>query len=69
MSGRIRARPRRRDDSPQNMAAGKTCLDCRKYSRNTLYCTKERKVVAQGREACVFFTPRHQGKSNRSRRE
>jgi len=69
MSDRIRSRSKKRDVSPRDAGIGKTCVECMKYSRNTLFCTKERKVTAQGRAACVFFTPRHQGKSNRLRRE
>ena len=53
------------DGSQRGGAAGKTCVDCKKYSRKTFYCTKERRVTAEGKVACVFFVPRHQGKSNR----
>jgi hypothetical protein len=67
MSGR-RLRPQKRDISPRDAGIGKTCVECMKYSRKTLYCTKERKVTAQSKEACVFFSPRHQGKSNQFRR-
>ena len=68
MSGRIRSRPKKRDSSPRDAGIGKTCIDCMKYSRKTLYCTKERKVTDQGKASCVFFTPRHQGKMDRMRR-
>ena len=37
---------------------GKTCKDCRKYSRKTFYCTKLRKVFDQKRDACENFAPR-----------
>ena len=47
---------------------GRKCIDCTKYSRKTLFCTKERRVTAEGKEACVFFVPRHQGKSTMKRK-
>jgi hypothetical protein len=67
MSGR-RLRIQRKDISPRDAGIGKTCVECMKYSRKTFYCTKERKVTAEGKDACVFFTPRHFGKSVGARR-
>jgi hypothetical protein len=67
MSGR-RLRPQKRNISPRDAGIGKKCIECMKYSRKTFYCTKERKVVDKGKEACVFFVPRHQGKSDGSRK-
>jgi hypothetical protein len=37
---------------------GKKCAECRKYSRNTFYCSREHKVLAQDKEACASFAPR-----------
>jgi len=67
MSSR-RLRPQKRDISPRDAGIGKTCGECMKYSRKTLFGTKERKVTAEGKAACVFFVPRHQGKTDGSRR-
>ncbi len=55
---------RGRDGTLHGAATGKTCSDCKKYSRKTFYCTKERRVTAEGKDACVHFVPRHQGKTN-----
>ena len=68
MSGR-RMRPQgKKNISPRDAGIGKTCIECAKYSRKTLYCTKERKVTAEGKTACVFFTSRHVGKTVGARR-
>jgi hypothetical protein len=38
---------------------GNKCSACNKYSRNTFFCAKLRKVLDKDREACTFFAPRH----------
>jgi hypothetical protein len=68
MSGGRRARPNIRTPE-QRRGEGKSCVDCRKYSRKTLYCTKERRVTAENKAACVFFVPRHEGKGGKVRRD
>jgi hypothetical protein len=64
MSDRRRARSR---PEVQRGGLGKKCSECRKYSRNTFYCSKDHKVLDKDREACASFAPRvaHMGKTKK----
>ena len=41
---------------------GKRCRECKKYSRNTFYCSREHKVLDKNKEACASFAPRESHK-------
>ena len=41
---------------------GKRCGQCKKYSRNTFYCSREHKVLDKNRDACASFAPRESHK-------
>ena len=43
----------------------KKCEECKKYSRKTFYCAKWRKVFAQNRKACMFFSHRRGRRTRR----
>jgi len=56
-----------RSEAQQRGGVGKKCSECRKYSRNTFYCSKDHKVLDKDREACASFAPRvaHMGKTRK----
>lgn len=68
MSGKGRRQLRGSDRVSPLSGYGKKCKDCRKYSRNTFYCAKNGKVLAQDLDACESFAPRHLNREHRTRK-
>jgi hypothetical protein len=47
---------------------GDKCSECNKYSRNTFFCAKLRKVLDKDKEACTFFASRRMLRKKRARK-
>ena len=68
MSGRDRRRPPGHSRDSPSSGVGKTCAECKKYSRKTFYCAKNQQVLYEGKEACGFFGPRTAPSGRRARK-